>query len=59
MKLDPGIHIGMHVVCFSKTRCDTSQPNVQVSSGARTLMELNPQPRFSEEQPPETPSNEL
>jgi hypothetical protein len=23
MKLDPGIHIGMHLVCFSKTRCDT------------------------------------
>jgi hypothetical protein len=22
MKLDPGIHIGMHLVCFSKTRCD-------------------------------------
>jgi hypothetical protein len=21
MKLDPGIHIGMHLVCFSKTRC--------------------------------------
>jgi hypothetical protein len=23
MKLDPGIHIGMHLVCFSKTRCDS------------------------------------
>jgi hypothetical protein len=22
MKLDPGIHIGMHLVCFSKTGCD-------------------------------------
>jgi hypothetical protein len=22
MKLDPSIHIGMHLVCFSKTRCD-------------------------------------
>jgi hypothetical protein len=22
MKLDPGMHIGMHLVCFSKTRCD-------------------------------------
>jgi hypothetical protein len=22
MKLDPGIHIGMYSVCFSKTRCD-------------------------------------
>jgi hypothetical protein len=24
MKLDPDIHIGMHLVCFSKTRCDTN-----------------------------------
>jgi hypothetical protein len=23
MKLDPDIHIGMHLVCFSKTRCDS------------------------------------
>jgi hypothetical protein len=23
MKLDPGMHIGMHLVCFSKTGCDT------------------------------------
>jgi hypothetical protein len=23
MKLDPGMHIGMHLVCFSKTECDT------------------------------------
>jgi hypothetical protein len=22
MKLDPGMHIGMHLVCFSKTGCD-------------------------------------
>jgi hypothetical protein len=22
MKLDPSIHIGMHLVCFYKTRCD-------------------------------------
>jgi hypothetical protein len=22
MKLDPGIHIGIHLVCFFKTRCD-------------------------------------
>jgi hypothetical protein len=22
MKFDPGMHIGMHLVCFSKTRCD-------------------------------------
>jgi hypothetical protein len=22
MKLDPGMHIGMHLVCFSKTRYD-------------------------------------
>jgi hypothetical protein len=22
MKLDPGMHISMHLVCFSKTRCD-------------------------------------
>jgi hypothetical protein len=22
MKLDPGMHIGMHLVCLSKTRCD-------------------------------------
>jgi hypothetical protein len=25
MKLDPGIHIGMHLVCFSKTRCDKGE----------------------------------
>jgi hypothetical protein len=24
MKLDLGIHIGMHLVCFSKTRCDNN-----------------------------------
>jgi hypothetical protein len=23
MKLDPGIHIGTHLICFSKPRCDT------------------------------------
>jgi hypothetical protein len=23
MKLDPGMHIGMHLVCFSKTMCDS------------------------------------
>jgi hypothetical protein len=23
MKLDPGMHIGMHLVCFSKTGCDS------------------------------------
>jgi hypothetical protein len=22
MKLDPGMHIGLHLVCFSKTKCD-------------------------------------
>jgi hypothetical protein len=27
MKLDPGIHIGMHLVCFYKTRCDTPGPH--------------------------------
>jgi hypothetical protein len=25
MKLGPGIHIGMHLVCFSKTRCDMGE----------------------------------
>jgi hypothetical protein len=24
MKIDPSIHIGMHLVCFSKTGCDSS-----------------------------------
>jgi hypothetical protein len=23
MKLDPDMHIGMHLVCFTKTRCDS------------------------------------
>jgi hypothetical protein len=26
MKLDPGMHIVMHLVCFSKTGCDTWLP---------------------------------
>jgi hypothetical protein len=26
MKLDPGIHVGMHLVWFSKTRCDKIEP---------------------------------
>jgi hypothetical protein len=25
MKLDPGIHKGMHLVCFSNTRCDRNR----------------------------------
>jgi hypothetical protein len=30
MKLDPGIHIGMHLVCFSKTRCDIEKSGTVV-----------------------------
>jgi hypothetical protein len=29
MKLDPGMHTGLHLVCFSKTGCDTKQDPVQ------------------------------
>jgi hypothetical protein len=25
MKHDPGMHIGMHLVCFSKTGCDKDE----------------------------------
>jgi hypothetical protein len=32
MKLDLGIHIGMHLICFSKTRCD-SRALLEAASG--------------------------
>jgi hypothetical protein len=35
MKLDPGIHIGMHLVCFSKTRCDIAHPS---NTAARRIL---------------------
>jgi hypothetical protein len=37
----------------------TSQSNTQGSFGARTSVVPNPQPRTSEEQPPETPSAKM
>jgi hypothetical protein len=32
MKLDPGMHVGMHLVCFSKTRCDKRHFMYQIPS---------------------------
>jgi hypothetical protein len=29
MKLDPSMHIGMHLVCFSKTGCDNTLRRVR------------------------------
>jgi hypothetical protein len=28
MELDPGMHIGLHLVCFSKTRCDNYNSSI-------------------------------
>jgi hypothetical protein len=37
MKLDPGMHIGIHLVCFSKTRCDTRAPGTSPRLVVRPL----------------------
>jgi hypothetical protein len=37
MKLDPGMHIGMHLVCFTKTMCDSWRPRPAWRSSANLV----------------------
>jgi hypothetical protein len=39
MKLDPGMHIGMHLVCFSKTRCESLEQRFFIGKGEESKAE--------------------
>jgi hypothetical protein len=41
MKFNSGIHIGMNLVCFSKTRCDSGAPDPGGSAAARLCVGIH------------------